>query len=277
MKERILLVLSLILVVTSGSVVAQTRATKTVTNSDLEKFRQKRVQAEADYRANYEKLGMPSPEELEEREEESRLRRAELVRRAEAENEMKEDYFLSRANELKTQIASVDAQINYLRGHGAGQQSPYKGGTIVFGSVLGFGVGGSDGYGYYGNGYGYGGRHNSGVVSRGYRGSRLTIGPNVNTVRSYANSFPRTGDVYRQIYGDYPQRNDFRRRHYNNRYGSRDYYRGGYITSPAIGGYASTGDDLESRLSNLQQERAGLLAEWQTLAEEARRAGVKIE
>lgn len=39
--------------------------TKTVTNADLEKFRQKRLQSEKNYRENYERLGFPSPEERE--------------------------------------------------------------------------------------------------------------------------------------------------------------------------------------------------------------------
>jgi hypothetical protein len=46
----------------AGSAAAQTR---TVTNADLEKFRAARVKAEQDYRENYAKWGMPSPEELE--------------------------------------------------------------------------------------------------------------------------------------------------------------------------------------------------------------------
>ncbi len=37
---------------------------KTVTNADLEKYRQARLAAEREYRENYERLGMPSPTEL---------------------------------------------------------------------------------------------------------------------------------------------------------------------------------------------------------------------
>ena len=39
-------------------------ARRNVTNSDLETFRQKRLDAERDYRENYERMGFPSPEEL---------------------------------------------------------------------------------------------------------------------------------------------------------------------------------------------------------------------
>ncbi|HEX8369016.1 MAG TPA: hypothetical protein VF604_10790 [Pyrinomonadaceae bacterium] len=248
MKKRILLILSLILAAAS-LVFAQTRATKTVTNADLEKFRQKRVQAEADYRANYKRLGMPSPEELEERETERQRWLADFSQKADAERAESENYFLSRADELKTQIASVEAQINYLRGQ-VGQPSPYKGGTIVYGGGLVLG------------GYGYGG-------ARGYRQNRAGVGPNVQTVRNYANSFPNAGNIRSQGYGT-RRLNNFGRR------GSRNYYRGGYV-EPLIGGGGYTQSDFESRLSYLEQERAGLIAQWQALEEEARRAGVRID
>ncbi|HLM02627.1 MAG TPA: hypothetical protein VK400_16355 [Pyrinomonadaceae bacterium] len=266
MKERILLILSLILVLTAtpGFVSAQTRATKTVTNADLEKFRQKRLEAEADYRANYEKLGMPSPEELERREAERRRWHAEFSERAEAERAQSENYFLARADELKTQIASVDAQINYLRGQ-VGEPSPYKGGTIVYGSGLVLG----------GFAPVYGGNfHRGGIVGRGFRTNRgAVIGPNAQTVGNYANSFPNAASIRNQANGAYARQrlNRFPR----NRYGSRNYYGGGYVTPFAGGAYAES--DSESRLSHLRQQRAGLIAEWQALEEEARRAGVRID
>lgn len=61
MKKKTVLLLSFILSF-SAFAFAQT---KTVTNADLEKFRQKRLQNEKNYRENYERLGFPSPEELE--------------------------------------------------------------------------------------------------------------------------------------------------------------------------------------------------------------------
>lgn len=253
MKERILLVLSLILAAASFSF-AQTSARKTVTNADLEKFRQKRLQAEADYRANYEKLGMPSPEELEEREAQQRQRRAEFSQQAEMERAENENYILERAGELRTQITSVEAQINYLRGQAGAQQSPYKGGTILYGG------------GIVSGGYGYGGNFSGG--GRGYRRNKVIAGPNTQTVRNYASAFPTAADIRNQIYGTY-RLNAPRRR-------SGGGYYGGY-GAPVITGGDYSGSDFDSRLSYLQQERAGLLAEWQALEEEARRAGVRID
>jgi hypothetical protein len=249
MKERILLVLSLILVAT-GFVFAQTNTRKTVTNADLEKFRQKRLQAEADYRANYKKLGMPSPEELDERENERRQRNAEFTRQDEIARAQNENYLLARANELRTQIISVEAQINYLRGQSANQQSPYKGGTILYGGAAVFG--------------GYGG-FPRGVSGNRFRRNNVTIAPNAQTVRNYAQSFPTAGDIRNQIYGTYPQLNNGARR----RYGRNYYYGGGYVAPLAAGG--------DYNLSYLEQQLAGLRAEWQALEEEARRAGVRIE
>jgi len=252
MKERILPVLSLILAAT-GFVFAQTGARKTITNADLEKFRQKRLQAEADYRANYKKLGMPSPEELEEREAERRRRNAEFTQQAETERAQNENYLLARANELKTQISSVEAQIRYLRGQAGAQSSPYKGGTILYGGGIVYG--------------GYGGAFPRGNRGNVYRRNNSSIGLATQTVRNYAQSFPTVGDIRNQIFGTYPQLNNRARR----RAGGNSYY-GGYV---AASDYSQS--DFESRLSYLEQQYAGLLAEWQALEEEARRAGVRIE
>ncbi len=69
MKQRLLFVFCIIV----GSSVFAFSQTKTVTNADLEKYRQERLKAEAEYRANYKKLGLPSPEELDRRREQSRV------------------------------------------------------------------------------------------------------------------------------------------------------------------------------------------------------------
>ncbi len=112
MKSKIWLSLGLILVL-SGIVVAQT-AKKTVTNDDLEKFRQKREQAEADYRANYKKLGMPSPEELEQRQQEAKRLNEDTIRRNSSERQQNQGYWQIRANDLRNQIISVEGQMSYL-------------------------------------------------------------------------------------------------------------------------------------------------------------------
>ena len=105
MKNRLLFVLMFSFMATS-SIVAQNR---TVTNEDLEKFRQKRLAAEKDLRENYERLGFPSPEELERQIEKSRVERSELSARLRAENLERE-----RIN-LERQIAEDEARNNFYQ------------------------------------------------------------------------------------------------------------------------------------------------------------------
>jgi hypothetical protein len=55
--------------------------TRTVTNADLEKFREQRIAAEQELRENYERLGFPSPEERERQRVESIRERESLAER----------------------------------------------------------------------------------------------------------------------------------------------------------------------------------------------------
>ena len=100
MKKRLLF----ILVFSFIAAVAVSAQTRTVTNDDLEKYRQKRLAAEKDLRENYERLGFPSPEELERQIEQSRADRAELAERLRTESLERERLILERqrvANEAR--------------------------------------------------------------------------------------------------------------------------------------------------------------------------------
>lgn len=92
MKKRLFFVLIFSFV----SIVSASAQTRTVTNEDLEKFRQKRLAAERDLRENYERLGFPSPEELDRQIEQSRIERSELAARLRAENLEREQLDLER-------------------------------------------------------------------------------------------------------------------------------------------------------------------------------------
>lgn len=105
MKKRLLFIWCLSLAVVTAS--AQT---KTVTNTDLEKFRQKRVAAERDLRENYARLGFPSPEELDKQNSESRRRFSELARQLEAEKIEREKNDL-----LRRQAELAEARINFVQ------------------------------------------------------------------------------------------------------------------------------------------------------------------
>ena len=71
-----------IILLAAGYTAAQV---KTVTNADLEKFRQKRLAAEKEYRDNYKRLGLPSPEELARRREADKIENERLAARYENE------------------------------------------------------------------------------------------------------------------------------------------------------------------------------------------------
>jgi hypothetical protein len=92
MKKQSIFVLALVLGI-SGFAFAQS---KTITNADLAKFTQQRLQAEKDLRENYRELGFPSPEELERQNDESSRMRAELAQRLREERLEKEKLNLER-------------------------------------------------------------------------------------------------------------------------------------------------------------------------------------
>lgn len=131
MKEKILLLMCLSLL-TAFTAFAQTR---TVTNSNLEKYRSKRVQAERDLRENYERLGFPSPEELAERQEKSRIEtialadklRAERLERAKLAAEVR----MAEAAAQATRLSSVSESYYPLSG------GYYGGGFLSYGYVGG--------------------------------------------------------------------------------------------------------------------------------------------
>jgi len=76
-------------VVLSGCYAANAQS-KVVTNTDLDKYRVEREKAAAEYLSNYAKRGMPSPEELERRNERDRKESAELSAKMRAERTERE-------------------------------------------------------------------------------------------------------------------------------------------------------------------------------------------
>src|SRR6185503_13029607 len=102
--------------VQSSGPVTRNAAIRTLTNSDLAAVRQLRIESEKAYEKRRLELGLPTVAESRRRQEEesSELRtRLREKSRAEASEEV---YWRGRARALRTEIASVDAGINYLRG-----------------------------------------------------------------------------------------------------------------------------------------------------------------
>lgn len=90
-------------------------ARRTITNRDLEASLVRRRQSELAYEKRRQELGLPSVAESRRRAEaESVEIRSELERTRLAENES-EGYWRARASALRTEIAAIDAELNYVR------------------------------------------------------------------------------------------------------------------------------------------------------------------
>ena len=257
MKSKVWLMFSLILVL-SGITLAQT-AKKSVTNADLEKFKQKRLQSEAEYRAKYKELGMPSPEELEQKRIEDQKRLTEFSQKIRVEKQQNQDYWQSQAAFLRNEIASVNAQINFLNRQIA---------ALPTGSKIFYSVDELNGLVIPSYGYGYG-------RGRGHQPQARNVNPanNVQTAinAAAANPNPYYGTPLYQTGVKSVIGPNVPRRNYGRHFGYGGYYP--YIVNNGN----LQRDELVSRLQYLGQVRAGLLAQWQNLAEEAHRAGVRID
>lgn len=255
--------------------------TKTVTNADLEKFRQKRVQAEREYRENYEKLGFPSPEEMERSREQSRYEAEETIIRRKEQRMENETDFKARAANLRSEIVSIEAQINYVRSLFPINQSPtsyFTGGVAPFG------------YSRYGRASSVWRGDNTGRVffGGGNFNNRARFGnvlPNAPQVRNFyrANNYNRgvviRGRSSRPI-GNRPRVNigiggGFGAVNYGRHYNYPPNY--GYYVPVVVDRSDYTQDEALNELQRLEQQLAGLYAEWNVLQEEAKKAGVKID
>lgn len=105
--KRSMLFFVVFLSVASGLVIGQTR---TVTNADLEKFRQERLKNEKDYRENYARLGFPSPEELQRRSEQSSKETSELAAKFRAEERERQRLERSRQAGSNTLLLNTGRQ-----------------------------------------------------------------------------------------------------------------------------------------------------------------------
>jgi hypothetical protein len=126
MKIRYLFLVFMLLVA-AITIAAQRR---TVTNSDLERYRQQRIQGETDLRENYARLGFASPEERERQNAESQKETLELSARLRAERLEEE----RREAELQQAISMAEAARRQVAGEG-----DYYGGGFFPGYYFGGG------------------------------------------------------------------------------------------------------------------------------------------
>src|SRR5947207_4895981 len=91
-------------------------ATRTLTNRDLVAVRQRRIESERAYETRRKELSLPTVAETRRRQEEEGTALRAQIREENEGKAREESYWRGRARELRTEIATVDTQINYLRG-----------------------------------------------------------------------------------------------------------------------------------------------------------------
>jgi hypothetical protein len=248
MKKRILLLICVLIAVSSAF-----SQRKNITNASLETYRQERLKREADYRANYKKLGLPSPEELAQREADEQKKLDEYTEKARIQRKQTEANFQVRANALRTELAATDAELNYLRGQISrlpNRQNYVSLAYPIFNYVQPNSIYAANNQGHY--------RQNTNV--------RAT--PNIQVYQNYLNgnyANVNVGIGYKNWHGNI-----------NLNYGS-PYYYGGYAFPYRVQSQNYERQELVSRLRLLEQQRAGLFARWNLLDEEARRADARID
>src|SRR6266567_2214448 len=92
------------------------QAARTFTNRDLAAVRQRRIESEQAYETRRKELGLPTVEETRRRQEEEGTALRAQIREENVGKAREESYWRGRARELRTEIATVDTQIGYLRG-----------------------------------------------------------------------------------------------------------------------------------------------------------------
>jgi hypothetical protein len=245
------------------------KASRTLTNSDLVAIRQRRVESEKTYEARRKQLGLPTVEETRRRQaEEGEVLREQFREKSLAKAE-EENYWRQRARELRTEIATVDTQIGYLRG----RLSELNESSQTTGSWTSTYPIWPDFRQWPGNGrWGYPNRSR-----RGNRPARPIFGPGSQYPYGYPNGqypygYPNGQYPYGYPNGQYP---------YGYPNGQYPYgypngrYPNGYPTGPFDNfDNSAQREDLTHRLDDLLVKRAGLLAAWRALEDEARDARV---
>ena len=245
--------------VQSSAPVTRNAAVRTLTNSDLAAVRQRRIESEKAYEKRRLELGLPTVAESRRRQEEesSELRtRLREKSRAEASEEV---YWRGRARALRTEIASVDAGINYLRGRLTELNETAAANRPIITEVYPL--------------WPYDRRGGRGRNGRwgGVPQAQPPFGPAYpnrypNGTYGYPNGpygYPNGGYGYPPVYG-YP----------NGGYG---FPNGGYgYPSGPFGGVDNSAEqaDVKGRLDELVVKRAALSAQWQALEDEARDARI---
>lgn len=238
-----------------------------LTRQDIENARAARAKSEQDYERRRIELGLPSLEETRRRTEEETRQLAELARQAQTDEAQAENYWRARSTELRTEMAALDAQINYVRTQLASTpEYPTSIGSYAFITS------------------GATSPHSRFPVARfpvvtGNPGFMRGINPGVPQA-----GFLAFGGIAAQ--GHVPVNPGLLRGPIGPGLPHRGFGRGGFprhgIVAPGAGlvgvpygGYDYYGDraNLISHLHEMEAARAALQARWRLLEEDARRAG----
>ena len=242
--------------IVSKSVTAPTRNERTVTNLDLEKFRQTRLASESAYEKRRRELGLPSVEESRRAAMASGERAQEQLLSTQSKEQESESYWRSRASELRVEMLATDERIRFITGKL--NELPLSSSFTTYGPIF---TSVSPVFrGQLGSG-----PQSFGVVDQLARGAVIqprvfqnrgaTFGASIgfgNGVRGrvFFNSFPQAG---------------FGRRHFNS----------SWVGASSIYSFDDAYERaaLSSELNQLQSNKIGLQARWRALEEEARRTG----
>jgi hypothetical protein len=231
----------------SEPVASSTKATRTLTNRDLESYARVRRESAQIYEQRRKELGLPTVQESQQRQlAESESLRQDLATSRMAESE-KESYWRGRASDLRSEIAAVDAEIGFVRSRldelAVSQPTSYT----VINNAFPLSIGSRGRYRQYSNVnpnvFGFPG----GVIASTprYRRNPYRGGIGLNVGIGGLNQYGLTPTLW-----PYQNLNPF----------------GSYDNT-----YAR--EALVVRLDELVGRRAGLGARWRDLQEEARRAG----
>jgi len=222
--------------VVTASPALNRHAQHTLTNRDLEPIRQRRIESEQNYEKRRIALGLPSIEETRRRQALEEEETLDLARRRAASEADDEAYWRRRAGALRNEIVTVDAEIGYVRTRlGPVRQVPFI--------AQGFVTGGIPAGPFEGRTALQPGGGRMGTMAAPAAGARGLTSSGVVALRSPgAPGFSRRGPSF------------------------------GFPVLPF--GYVDNSYDLNLRLNDLLQRRAGLDALWRALENDARIAKV---
>jgi hypothetical protein len=238
------------------------RATRTLTNRELEPYARIRRESAHLYERRRKELGLPSVEETRLRNQaESELLRQQLEDSRIAQSE-EEQYWRGRASDLRGDLSALDAEIAFVRAR-IDEISVTPNSFTIVNDIFPIG-----GFGRSLSRRGY--RSYPNVYSRGYAPLGVTLGTGYS------------GTSLQARFGGQPYR-------FNGRstrgFGSFNQYGNPFLLAPPFQNLTSFGspndrydstyerETLVVRLDELVGRRAALRARWRDLEEEARRAG----